>query len=203
MKSKTIFIILVISASGYHTYFYAISKGEISLTGTVIAVYPVFTIILSQVFLHERLSIFQFIGVGLVISGVVFVALPKRSAAEKTKNLGWPYGEVCDLLMGRWRDALATEGLVHLRDLETIEQHQQYVYDEHGRPCHQRLRSEKLDIREKHGDLVVGVALAYRAVIDLPLYSRVAPDRAPAGSAAGRSAKRRRLAKQKDSGGWG
>ena len=96
-----IFIILVISASGYHTFFYAISKGEVSLTGTVVAGYPIFTIILSQVFLHERFSILQFIGVGLVISGVVFVALPERAAAEEVKNLRWVvWGLVCSMLIG-------------------------------------------------------------------------------------------------------
>lgn len=127
----------------------------------------------------------------------------KRGFIEaKTKNLGWPYGEVGDLLMGRWRDALATPGIVLLRDLETIQQHRQYVYDEYGRPCHQRLRSEPVTIREKHGDLVVGVALAYRACIDLPQYLTVAPARAPAGSAAGRSAKRKAIARRKAAGRW-
>ncbi len=128
---------------------------------------------------------------------------PKKGMIEaKTKNMGWPYGEVGDLLLGRWRDALATIGLVTLHDLQTIEQHRQYVYDEHGRPCHQVLRSEPVSVRQTHGDLVIGVALAYRAVIDLPQYLRVAPERAPAGSPAGRSEKRRRLAKRKAASKW-
>lgn len=128
---------------------------------------------------------------------------PKKGMIEaKTKNMGWPYGEVGDLLMGRWRDALATKGLVKLRDLQTIQQHRQYVYDEHGRPCHQQLRSEPLDVRQSHGDLVVGAGLAYRAVIDLPKYSKVAPERAPERSAAGRSEARRKARKQREKGGW-
>ena len=127
----------------------------------------------------------------------------KRGMIEaKTKNMGWPYGEVCDLLLGRWRDALATKGLVTLHDLQTIQQHRQYVYDEHARPCHQRLRSEPLDVRAAHGDLVIGTALAYRAVIDLPQYLNVVPDRAPAGSPAGRSEKRRREARRKAEAKW-
>lgn len=128
---------------------------------------------------------------------------PKQGQVEtRTKMLGWPYGEVSDLLMGRWRDALATPGLVQLHDLETIQQHRQYVYDEHGRVCHQRHRSDPVSIREKHGDLVIASGLAYRACIDLPLYARVAPEEAPAGSAAGRSEKRRKARQRKDTGGW-
>lgn len=126
----------------------------------------------------------------------------KGFVEAKTKNMGWPYGEVGDLLLGRWRDALGTDGIILLRDLETIQQHRQYVFDEYGRPCHQRLKSEPMMVREKHGDLVIGAALAYRACIDLPQYKRVAPDRAPARSAAGRSEKRKAAAKRKESGGW-
>ena len=128
---------------------------------------------------------------------------PKKGMVEaKTRNMGWPYGEVGDLLMGRWRDALGTPGIVLLRDLETIQQHRQYVYDEYGRPCHQRLRSEPVGIREKHGDLVVGAGLAYRAVIDLPLYLRVPPQQAPARSPAGRSEARRKARKRKENEVW-
>ena len=126
----------------------------------------------------------------------------KGMIEAKTKNMGWPYGEVGDLLLGRWRDALGTDGIILLRDLETIQQHRQYVYDEYGRPCHQRLKSEPMMVREKHGDLVIGAALAYRACIDLPQYKRVAPDRAPERSAAGRSEKRKAAKKRKESGGW-
>ena len=128
---------------------------------------------------------------------------PRQGQVEvKTKSLGWPYGEVGDLLLGRWRDALATKGLVTLHDLQTIQQHRQYVYDEHGRPCHQQLRSEPVSIRETHGDLVIGAALMYRAVIDLPLYLKVEPKRAPARSAAGRSEARRKAKKERESGKW-
>lgn len=128
---------------------------------------------------------------------------PKRGIVEsRTKNLGWPYGEVGDLLLGRWRDALATPGLVTLHDLQTIQQHRQYVYDEHARACHQLLRSEPIAVRQSHGDLVIGAALAYRAVIDLPMYLRVAPEPPPARSAAGRHEQRKKAAKQKETGGW-
>jgi uncharacterized membrane protein len=94
-------IVIITAASFYHTYYYAISKGDVSLTGTVVAGYPLFTITLSQVFLHERLSPFQFLGVGLVIAGDIFVALPERAKAEAIKNLGWVvWGLVCCTLIG-------------------------------------------------------------------------------------------------------
>ena len=128
---------------------------------------------------------------------------PRKGMMEaKTKNLGWPGAELSGLIMGRWIDALGTKGLVMLHDLETIHQHRQYVFDEHGRVCHQRLRSEPVDIREKHGDLVVAASLAYRAVIDIPKYARVAPDRAPEGSPAARSEKRRQAKKRETQGKW-
>ncbi|UCB46091.1 MAG: DMT family transporter [Spirochaetota bacterium] len=109
-----IFIIIVASASGYHTFFYAISKGEVSLTGTVCAGYPIFTIILSQVFLNERLSLFQSIGVGLVITGVVFIALPERAASKEIKNHGWIlWGLICAMLIGSG-DFLAKFSINHI-----------------------------------------------------------------------------------------
>jgi uncharacterized membrane protein len=96
-----VFIVIFVSSAFYHTFYYAISKGEVSLTGTVIAVYPAFTILLSYLFLHERLSLLQFSGVGLVIAGVVLVALPDPTAADKPKNFGWiVWGLTSSILIG-------------------------------------------------------------------------------------------------------
>lgn len=101
VPTPMIFGIIVIQAAFYHTFYYAISKGEVSLTATVVAGYPVFTILLSRLILHETLTLFQASGVGIVIAGVVLVALPDRAAPESVRNPSWiVWGLTCAVLMG-------------------------------------------------------------------------------------------------------
>jgi len=91
----------VITASFYHTFYYAISKGEVSLTGTLVAGYPMITVLLSGLFLGERLEPVQYLGVGLVVAGVVLVALPEKRMSEKLKDLSWiVWGLACAFLIG-------------------------------------------------------------------------------------------------------
>jgi len=89
VPSPSIFSVIFISSCFYHTFFYAISKGRLSLTGTVIAGYPVATIVLSFVFLNERLALLQYIGILFILSGGVTVALPERVERENGKDLSW------------------------------------------------------------------------------------------------------------------
>jgi transporter family protein len=97
----SIFVVIVVQAAFFHTFYYAISKGEVSLTATVVAVYPVFTILLSHLILHETLSLLQLSGVGIVIAGVVLVALPDRAASENVRHTSWiVWGLACSVLMG-------------------------------------------------------------------------------------------------------
>jgi len=120
---------------------------------------------------------------------------PKKTAQLQSKDLGWPRGEATsDLLFGKWIAAMETEGLATLRCLETIEQHRAYIYDDLGRPTHQRLKSQPVAVREKHGDLVIAAALAYRACIDIPKFRKAAKDAAPAESPAGRRRARKQAA---------
>lgn len=92
---------IVITASFYHTFYYAISKGEVSLTGTLVAGYPMITVLLSGLFLGERLEPVQYLGVGLVVAGVVLVALPEKRMSEKLKDLSWiVWGLACAFLIG-------------------------------------------------------------------------------------------------------
>lgn len=60
------------------SYYYALGRGQLALTGTVIGTYPFVTVLLSYLFLGERLSTFQFIAISLIILGTVFVALPEK-----------------------------------------------------------------------------------------------------------------------------
>jgi drug/metabolite transporter (DMT)-like permease len=83
-------ILIIITASAiYHFFFYAISKGQISLTGTIVSGYPLFTILLSYFFLSEKLLAAQYAGIALILSGDVIVALPgsrKNDAMGKNRR---------------------------------------------------------------------------------------------------------------------
>ncbi len=101
IPSLPIFFIILVAASFYLTFYYAISKGEISLTGTVVAGYPVTTILLAYLFLGERLAAFQFVGVCFVIAGVVLVAMPEMDKAKESKDFSWfKWGLSASVLIG-------------------------------------------------------------------------------------------------------
>lgn len=96
-----------------------------------------------------------------------------RTTEFSAKNYGWPGGESSSpYLFGKWIDAMQRDEVI-LRSLLTIEQHRQYIYDERGRITHQQLVDVPVEVRERHGDLVVACALAYRACIDLPKFRDV------------------------------
>jgi drug/metabolite transporter (DMT)-like permease len=73
--------------------FYALSKGNLSISGTIFAAYPVFTIFFSYIFNNERLLLLHWIFVGLTILGILIVSLPKKFRKEELKNklyVLWP-----------------------------------------------------------------------------------------------------------------
>jgi drug/metabolite transporter (DMT)-like permease len=74
-------------------YFYAISKGQLSITGIILASYPVYTILFSYFINRERLSQFQLIFVIITVIGTLGSFLPsKLNKAEliKSRVLLWP-----------------------------------------------------------------------------------------------------------------
>jgi len=74
---------VIIAASGlYLFFFYAISKGQISLTGTIVSGYPLFTVLLSFFFLHEELTLLQYAGIALILIGDTVVALPDAGGTD-------------------------------------------------------------------------------------------------------------------------
>lgn len=87
---KNIGIILGAS-SLYHLFYYSISKGKISLTGTLVAGYPIFTIALSHLFLGERLNPLQYLGITLILIGDFTFAIPEKPGKLKNEkgNLSW------------------------------------------------------------------------------------------------------------------
>ena len=60
---------------GFLTYFAALEKGPVSVVVVVSALYPLVTILLSLVFLHERLNLRQGVGIVLAIVAAVILSL--------------------------------------------------------------------------------------------------------------------------------
>ncbi len=85
------YILLTILATAviYQVFYYSLSKGQVSLTGTIIAGYPLFTILLAHLFLGERLAGWQYGGVALLLAGSVVIALPRRAQPGATRDLSW------------------------------------------------------------------------------------------------------------------
>lgn len=74
--------------------FYALSKGELAVTATVLATYPVYTVFFSRVINDEVLSPGLLLFVALAIVGSVFASLPdkiKRSDLRLRKEIVWPF----------------------------------------------------------------------------------------------------------------
>jgi drug/metabolite transporter (DMT)-like permease len=87
-------VLIIITASAiYHFFFYAISKGQISLTGTIVSGYPLFTILLSYFFLSEKLLSTQYAAIALILTGDVVVALPGGrnggASGKNTRDYSW------------------------------------------------------------------------------------------------------------------
>lgn len=66
--------------------FYVLSKGEISITGTMFASYPVYTILFSVILLGERLLPLHWLFVGITILGTIVASLPKKVTKSEIKK---------------------------------------------------------------------------------------------------------------------
>lgn len=79
--SKTTFFAWLVAfflSSIYAVYYHTISIGPIGLTSPIIATYPIFTLILAYLFLHERLTIIASLGIVLTMIGVILISLPAK-----------------------------------------------------------------------------------------------------------------------------
>jgi uncharacterized membrane protein len=94
-------LIILAASVLFQFFYYSLSKGQVSLTGTVIAIYPMITILLSYLFLGERLSGLQYLGVGLILLGGIAVAFPNKKQVLHTDGLSWlPWGLAGALCLG-------------------------------------------------------------------------------------------------------
>lgn len=92
--NQAIFYAIVSAILSEAVVFYAMSKGELAITATVVATYPVYTIIFSRLFNHEVLSIQVMTFVVLAIVGSVLTSLPDkvdRSELKINTSIIWPF----------------------------------------------------------------------------------------------------------------
>ena len=79
-----LFLGMFCSALGYWLYAHALEKLGISVTAVFINLIPVVTVIAGFFILGERLTLLQWLGALLVISGVYLTVLPKFSGEERS-----------------------------------------------------------------------------------------------------------------------
>ena len=84
-----VLLAVLVAAFIYQFFYYSISKGQLSLTGTIIATSPLFTILLSHLLLGERLAAWQYLGLAMILGGGVFVAMPSRPIPGAARDLSW------------------------------------------------------------------------------------------------------------------
>lgn len=71
---------------GQLIYIWVISKGELSITATILSTYSIFTIILSVLFNREHLQALGWVFVAFAIIGTVIVSLPDKFIKNEVKN---------------------------------------------------------------------------------------------------------------------
>lgn len=74
--------------------FYALSHGELAVTATILATYPVYTVLLSRLLNHEILSARLMVFVALAIFGSITASLPdkiNRNELRLRKEVVWPF----------------------------------------------------------------------------------------------------------------
>ena len=96
-----IIILIMIAASLYLIFLYALSKGKVSLLGTVVSIYPVWTIILSRIFLNESINNLQKLCISLIIISSITISLPEKNSKFKMHDYQWViWGFSASILIG-------------------------------------------------------------------------------------------------------
>jgi drug/metabolite transporter (DMT)-like permease len=74
-------------------YFWALSKGQLSITAIILSTYPIYTIGFSYFINQERLNGHEMIFVGIAIAGTLLSYLPSKLSRKELKKSGaiiWP-----------------------------------------------------------------------------------------------------------------
>lgn len=68
---------------------YIIAKANVSLAGTIVATYPIYTILLSVFFLKESLDPMQLVGIAGILIGMFLLAKPENNKAKIASWVIW------------------------------------------------------------------------------------------------------------------
>lgn len=107
IPTLSIFLIIFISGACYKLHAYAVSKGNVSLVSPLVATYPIVTVILSLIFLNERLYIWQFIGIMLVVASSFTLSLPAKQTFFQITKYSWIYWGIGAALLEGFADFLS------------------------------------------------------------------------------------------------
>jgi bacterial/archaeal transporter family protein len=77
----------ILYAVAYMLFFRGFELGNISIISATMNLWAVFTMLFAFIFLGQRLSTFQFLGVVLILAGVVLVSLKRGDIADKNIQL--------------------------------------------------------------------------------------------------------------------
>lgn len=78
-----------VACAGYALYYYALEKGKLSLTGTVLETYPLYTIILASLFLQESITTAAKLGIAAILIGLILISLEHPKELKKIKIGTW------------------------------------------------------------------------------------------------------------------
>ena len=81
--SPLLMLYVLIGATFYNLYYYAIERGTLIITGSILAMYPLITVVLSTVFLHEALTEIKIAAVTLILFGIAAMMYRKTKRKEK------------------------------------------------------------------------------------------------------------------------
>jgi transporter family protein len=91
----------------YIFFFYAIEKGQLAFAGTIFATYPLTTVVLSFIFLHERPSVLQYIMMALILSGSILLSYFGTKSSKKSIKSSWLFWAVLGSVTTGTADFLA------------------------------------------------------------------------------------------------
>lgn len=89
IPSFPILFLILLTASLYMSFFYAIEHGQLALSGTLLATYPIFTVLLSLFFLRETITLLQLGGIVLTLLGATYIMFPENIQKVTFKSHGW------------------------------------------------------------------------------------------------------------------
>ena len=82
------------------SFYYILELGQVSLTGTILATFPIYTVVLSILFLKEEPTQFQFIAMTLVLLGTIAIAFGEGISDRRKIQFGtWLWIAVAGSIM--------------------------------------------------------------------------------------------------------